>query len=325
VTLRLGSKDAFFCGGLLLASLLESNLASAAEALVAELEYEASGAQDTCPEPATFRASVTERLGRDPFVAHAPRKIFVKLERVGSTFTALVRVVEGGTALGERRIEAQADCAELVAGAALAVSIAIDPLVALGPPREAEPAPPPRAVAIAAPPPIDATAGAENPRGNWFVLAGLEARLGAVPGPAVGVRLGAGYGSRVWSLALHGFGVLPRSAELAGTRREVSASLWGAELAPCWALRGTRGCVLLASGVLLARGGGVDVPLSDASWHVASGASFGRSFAMGALSLTPTIAAGLRLRTTLLSLEGQPVWTTPRLMASLGLELGYRL
>jgi hypothetical protein len=112
---------------------------------------------------------------------------------------------------------------------------------------------------------------------------------------------------------------------VADSERQVRASLWGAQLGACLESSWLRGCALFASGVLLAQGTGVDVPLSEASWHSAVGASVGHRFRLWRLSLTPVVDFNARLHTSVLSLEGEEVWTTPRLLGSLGLELAYEL
>lgn len=297
------------------------------------LDYERSGKVDACPDEAAFRTAVVARLGRDPFVAVATRKIVVRLSGSGSGWTALVRVEQDGASSGERRIDAKAGCDELAAGAALAVSIAIDPLGALGgaPPEARRAAPEAKAKVPLTPAPAAARAQPSAAReavrapGVWFTRAAAKAWIGAVPRLSVGPSLGLGYRAETWSLAVDGFGVLSRSASLASSERAVSASLWGAQLVPCLEHRQLRGCAVLALARLLADGHGIDVPRSDASWQTSAGASFGYSFTAGRWSLTPVVEGAARLQRIELSLENEPVWSTPRVMAALGVELAYAL
>lgn len=318
--------------------LVVSRPSPAAEPLSVRLEYRPPAQSSaSCPDEARFRAAVVQRLGRDPFVSETPRTIVVQLTRGTSSWAALVRVTEAGTVLGERSIDAAAGCEELAEGAALAVSMAIDPLLGLGSPAtrsevEARPkpataskTPPPRRppdVASAAPPEPD---HGEQPLGSWVARAGARAWLGAVPGPSAGPSLGLGHRRPAWSLWLDAFGVLPRTREVANTDRAVSASLWGAQLAPCFESRWLRGCLLARSGVLLASGRGVDVPQSGVSWLGSLGTGFGHSFDWDRISLTPSIEGDFRFQRTVLSLDGEPVWTTPRVTGCFALELGYRL
>lgn len=291
----------------------------------------------SCPDEARFRAAVVQRLGRDPFVPETRRRIVVQLTRGPASWTALVRVMEHGTVLGERSIDAAASCEELAEGAALAVSMAIDPLLGLGssavsPASEVEPKAAPESKS--APPPRAPSAGSSAPPqpvqtarsvGSWVARAGARVWLGAVPGWSAGPSLGFGQRRPAWSLWLDAFGVLPRTHEVAGTERAVSASLWGAQLVPCHESRWLRSCILARSGVLWASGRGVDVPESGVSWLASLGAGLGHSFDWDRISLTPSIEGDFRFQRTVLSLDGEPVWTTPRVTGCLSLELGYRL
>jgi hypothetical protein len=319
---------------------------------VAELEYNRPAALAACPDGAAFRRAVSERLRRDPFVLGAARKIRVSLARSGATLTALVHVEERGRSRGDRRIDTRADCAALASGAALAVSIAIDPAVLLGLPDESasaqvdttsaqvkaepevkpepsprtkpEPSPPPLAGKVTAP-----SAAASQPakavERRVFARVGLRVWAGIVPEISVGPSLGAGYQSGHWSLALDAIAVLPRTESVPETRRAVAVDLLGAELAPCAHFAGLRGCALFASGALLARGEGVDQARTGSSLYAATGLGVGYSLFVGRFSLTPSLEGSARLATTELSLDNHAVWTSPRWVGSLGLELGYDL
>lgn len=312
--------------------LMFERLARATEPEVAELEYDRADLSE-CPAEEDFRQRVAERLGRDPFLSGAARKIRVELTRRGSTLRALVRVAEAGQPHGERRIETRGSCEELVSGAALAVSIAIDPLVALGPasPEPAvasapEPVPKPepplaRKVPVPAPPAPQRARAAS--RTHAFVRAGARAWAGLVPQFSAGPSLGVGVQQATWSIAADGFAALPRTERETGTPRAASVSLLGVELAPCGRYEGIRLCALFATGALLARGEGVTDPRTRSTWHAAAGAGIGYTFSVGRFSFTPSAAASLRLLVTELSLNDQPVWRTPRWIGSFGLEVAH--
>lgn len=325
----------------MLCALFAPPPALAAGPETAELEYTRPAELETCPDEEAFRQRVTERMGRNPFTIGASRKIRVLFTRAGTTLTALVRVEERGKPRGERRIETRAGCEELASGAALAVSIAIDPLAALGPPSSAEaeaaaPTPQPPAPETrrstpqktAPPSQSDRAARAPVPRPavqRWFVRGQGRAWLGAVPGVAEGLSLGFGF-RRDWaSLGLDGSAVLPRTESVSSTRRAVAVALLGAQLAPCAHFSALRGCALFASGALFARGEGVDNPRTATSYYAAAGVGLGYSFFSGRFTLTPVVEASARLSTAQLSLDDQPVWSTPRLFGSFGLELAYDL
>src|SRR4051812_30868867 len=82
--------------------LLLQRLAYAADPEVADLEYDRNQI-DECPDEGAFREGVFKRLGRNPFVPGAKRRIHVELARQRQGFSALVRVEESGRIRGERR------------------------------------------------------------------------------------------------------------------------------------------------------------------------------------------------------------------------------
>ncbi|HEY4102457.1 MAG TPA: hypothetical protein VGM44_01150 [Polyangiaceae bacterium] len=311
---------------------------------VAELSYERPSELEACPDENAFRRAVIARLGRDPFVVGAARKISVRLTQSGATLSAIVHVDEAGSVRGERRIDTRSGCEELASGAALAVSIAIDPLAALGPPAEPEsatkpsasttnpPAPstkPKPAPANPKPLPVAKPASPRAPDeqeaavNRGFVRAGGRAWLNAVPGASAGPTIGLGYQRGLGSIALDGIFVLPQAENVAGTRRAVSVALLAAEFSPCAHFDALRLCALLDAGALLARGQGVAVPSSGAKFDLSAGAGLGYSFFVGHFSFTPELTASARLTKTELDLDGTTVWTTPRGLGSFGLELGY--
>lgn len=291
---------------------------------VATLVYD-KPAGPACPEEARFRAAVSTRLGRDPFVAQADRAVVVRLSGAGSSWQAVIRI-DGDEASDERRIEGSGSCEELATGAALAVSIAIDPQSMLDPPpAEAPPEPAPKpAPSLPAPPPRPELTSPPTIAGTWHLRAAARGWLGAVPHVSGGPLLGARYRHPDWSLGLAGFAVLPRR-EAGVEDRAVSASLWSVELEPCALFSAFRGCALLQGGRLRAEGQGVDVSLSQSSWHTAVGASLGYELSLGRFALVPVLSGAARLQTTTLTLAGAPVWLTPRWLVSAGFEVDYRL
>lgn len=301
-----------------------AGFARAGEPEIAELRYEGGGLGE-CPDEAAFRSAVVHRLGRDPFVAGAPRRITVRFERSGAALRALVRVEQPEKAPGERVIETQASCAELANGAALAVSIAIDPLVALGPPPEPaaapEPSPPPPTPAT--PAPVAPPPAREQPDLGGFVRVGAGAYLGLVPGLGAGASLGFGLRLRQFSVALDAVAVPPQSARQAGSPRAVSVGFAGAEVAPCLHLAQARGCIGFGTGALLARGEGVDLPQSGSRVQANLGAGLGYSLVAGSFAFTPSVSGWARLRTSELTLNDETIWTTPEVFGSLRLEVAY--
>lgn len=318
-------------------ALLVSRPLVAASPEIAELEYSRSRDLEGCPDEAAFRHAVAERLRRDPFVPGAARKIRVRLTRSHEILTALISVERAGQAPGERRIDTRGGCEELASGAALAVSIAVDPLGALdlsseGAPADAapEPAPPPKPappLKRAPPAPLPPHRSAVNPRQRskprLTVQGGARAWVGIVPELSVGPSLGFGVEHDSWSLALDALFVFPRSQNVAGTPHAISVRYGGAQFSPCWHVARFRSCALLGAGALLARGQGISEPRSGTSWYATLGVGLGYSFVLGDFSLTPLVEISTRLSSSALALDDQVLWTTPRALGSLGFELGY--
>jgi len=311
--------------------------ARAAEPETAALVYERPAELETCPDEVAFRRAVITRLGRDPFVGTAARTIHVRLSRNGAVLSAVVSVAQAGSARGERRIDTRAGCDELASGAALAVSIAIDPLAALGPSNpsepetarptaESKPEPPPQkphAEPVPEPKRPLPRGAQEHSTSGVFLRAGSRAWLGAVPSLSAGATLGLGYRYERWSLTLNALGVLPQSQEVAGTARSVSLGIVGAELMPCAHFGDFLACAVFGSGALLARGQGVTDPRTGAKGDAWGGLMIGYAFRSGRFSLTPSAELAARMTSTELSLNSAEVWTTPRAFGSVGLELGY--
>jgi hypothetical protein len=260
-----------------------------------------------------------------------------------------VRVQDMGEPRGERRIDTATSCEDLASGAALAVSMAIDPIAALGPapsgepegsepeqqpepePKLTEPAEPEPAEPEPPPPPPPALSlrvperALTSERGRFVAWAGARAWSGVVPALSVGPSLGLDYARGLWSLGLDAF-VVPAQTERAfGSARAVSVSLYAAELTPCVRLSELQACALFASGALLARGEGVARPQTGQSFFAAAGLRLGYSLALGRFSLTPSTQVAVRLQRSVLFLDDTPVWTTPRALGALGLDVGYEL
>ncbi len=177
---------------------------------------EVNGATPACVALDQLRGDIRARLGgRDPFDEAAVRRVELRWSRQQRQFVARIDVIESDGQRGER-VLVDRSCAELVPAVALAIAIAIDPRVALGPllpgpqpapvrvlrPTEAESRteratlddPPPRP----APPP---------PEIGWWLGVASSIELGTVPGVglsfAARLELGA-----TWRAALEaGLGV----------------------------------------------------------------------------------------------------------------------
>lgn len=121
------------------------------------LVFAAGAFATSCPSVDELRQGVIARLAADPFAEPAERVLLVTVEGdvdaagAASARRARVELFDSElNALGERVIESDEGCAELVAAAALAASIAIAPERALAAPP---PVPPPAPPAPPPPPP----------------------------------------------------------------------------------------------------------------------------------------------------------------------------
>lgn len=224
------------------------------------LVYVRGPGAESCPDEPAMRTAVAARLGYDPFRVVAQTTLTTQLSRENGVFRGLVKLVDdSGMERGARTLESRAeDCSELTQALALSMSIAIDPLSVLAPPKPPEPAepvepePPPHAppatlpAAAARPMPagyerrrgergerVDAPPVPKTSEGPRFGLAGSgHAAVGLGPAPAFGLSLSF---ELAWAKASLGLGArldFPASkpSEQGG---RVRATFVGAELVPC--------------------------------------------------------------------------------------------
>lgn len=296
-----------------------------------------------CPDELALREAIAARIGHDPFTGDATTadRVSVSVLRVGRGLRALVGWSHAdGTLVGTREVaSAGSDCADIVATAALTVSLALDaarnaartapPLAVPSPPLHIAPPPPPPPP----PPPVPVaavripvpTAPAALRRHAWLSL-GPVATLGFSPGGDLGFALEGGFSVEHFALSAGARADLPVST--AHTASGGTAHTWFAqsELALCWRSLGleTRfagfACALGTVGRLAGAGVGVDLPRSDASWPVSIGVR-------GAIdvSLARHVALRARLdvtapvRRAAVVLDAQRVWESELLQASVGL------
>jgi hypothetical protein len=120
----------------------------------AKLTYVRGPGAERCPDEATLRQAVADRLGYDLFFPWATKTVVAEIDREKRGYTARIKIVDAsGLARGERALRATSeDCGQIVRALALAISIAVDDLDldrAPPPPPASSPTPPPPA----APPP----------------------------------------------------------------------------------------------------------------------------------------------------------------------------
>lgn len=183
----------------------------------AALSYEAP---PTCPDARAFDAQVRARVTRPPAPDAPPVVVQVALERDGAA--AVIRTTGPSGALDERRVVARR-CSDVVAAAALVVSILLDPNAdTTPPPLESPPSEPPPAP----PTPLPFTAGVQ---GSW--ITGVAPS--ALWGPGVFAELSRRYTSG-WepSLRLSGSRALSGTTSIDGGGR-AAFGWWNARLELC--------------------------------------------------------------------------------------------
>ncbi|MBI1948638.1 MAG: hypothetical protein HYS27_23325 [Deltaproteobacteria bacterium] len=149
----------------LLAVVLSAAGAAAAQTPPAEvpparLAYRPGPWAEACPSVDALTSGIVARLGLDPFAEPAERVLLVTVEGdagaagPGAPRRARIELFDAELSpLGERVIESEEGCGELIEAAALAASIALAPERALAPPPPPIGAPPPPPIEAPPPPP----------------------------------------------------------------------------------------------------------------------------------------------------------------------------
>jgi hypothetical protein len=321
------------------------------------LVYEVAAEARECPDEATFRRDVAVRLGYDPFVAageDAPRALQVAIAGARGRRSARLTLSEegtGGRVLGRRTLgSTRSGCDDLVADAAFAASVAIDPVHATSPaapsgpapaperpappspsipPRSAPPAPPPSTALAPTPSRSPSPPAPASPPGAPLAIllrAGGAASVLVLPGASPEVALSASLRRR----ALFGGVELrydaPASdqrATASGRTATVRADLLAAGVHLCVAFGDSwlapYACAALDAGALRGRSEGVASPASDVSPYAAVAPRAGvlvrvaERVAFDARADVPFVLTATELR-----VDGRAAWTTPPVGVILG-------
>jgi hypothetical protein len=247
-------------------------------------------------------------------------------------FVARVQLVDSaGVEHGSRELRSDQTCADLLDAAALAIAIAIDPLLLVPVPKnqtvapEGAPAPTPQAL-VDAPrthtPPSRPAEPARGPSVVFSVSAGAVASVGVAPAPAAGLSLGGDARWRDVSLAVEARIDAPAGRSIQGPGGPVSSWLIVATVAPCGHASVLEICALAQLGSLQANAANVANQSSGTAPWLAIG---------GRIGVRQRIPGGttLRLRADLLAnmdpdsitVDGTSAWTAPRAAASYGFDL----
>ncbi len=303
-------------------ALVALTAASPSSPQTARLDYEAADGSEDCPTADALKDAVSARLGYVVWRADASRVVVVRIEARSRRFAATVRIVNEGRPAGRRELSA-ATCPALAASVVLAISIAIDPLSAgrpapePAPPPEPEPPPPP-------PPPPPPAAPEPAPKGpplQVFGAVGAHAAFFAAPNTTVGALVQVGARLGAFSTALEGRADLPASLDV-GDDGRVESALLSAGLVPCWHVSAFEGCLVVAAGVLRTDAEGLVDARKGSAFHALVGARVAARWPLHpvvTLRLHADVAAVVTRVELVDPMNGEALWTTPPLVASLAL------
>jgi hypothetical protein len=333
------------CAAALGIALIAASNPSAARVTVvaAQLDYVAVPG---CPDANDFQTVVIGRLGYNPFRANASERVIVRIDAAGRALEGRIewRDAAGGW-IGEQTFPSRTgDCGELARamGFALALQIQLMATTAAEPRPEAAPptanvATPP---ATATAPPTDVapvlpTAIATR-QGDTTKLdlatAGSSILVGAGGGVGLGVASSAVPLGRLFAAVEWSRVAVELAAEVSApsTTRQTNGAGFSqqqflASLAGCGVLTPLSACLIAKVGGLRVVGEGVDVPATSYGLVAQAGLRLAVTHRLGSRFQIGAHADGLALITRgVVTLDGMPVWTTPRVAALFGVDFGVR-
>lgn len=285
--------------------------------------YERSAGAEECPDEATIRRRVVERLGHDPFGEGGP-SARVRIERRPEGFDADVLIREAdGVVRGSRVLASTgASCDEIANAVVVTLSVALDPANMPSPRGPVTPKPAPsRLEDPFAPEPARAEPAPPSPSPprpstlRFRIAGGGGAAFGVAPSPSLAAAASLGARWRAFSLDLEGR-IHPKTSEDADFGVVSASSSWGA-LVPAVHFGAFSAGAVLAGGALRGEGTGGGTTVSDSSFVAAVGVR-------GAAELAVSQSVGLRagvdvlafVRGASLVLGGKEAWSTPSFAAS---------
>jgi hypothetical protein len=296
------------------------------------LEYEVAAEASGCPEVEEFRAAVARQLQYDPFRPAADRRVAVQIARKEVGFDGRIRWTDAdGRWVGDRRLTSRRpDCGEIAASLAFSVAVQIQLLATLAPPEP--PAPPPPAP-DASPPVVVPNPEPEPPPPEPAPVPPvrrLTYSFGLGPALALGVSpqtTGVGRlfvsGRLTWvSLELGVDAALPATQhQIDGTG--FSLDRFAGSGAACGHAGAIAACVTGTVGILRVRGTGVDAPAAPSGMFSQAGARLAATLDFGGRYFAAARVDGLvMLSTWTVTLNNTATWTTPRVGALIGVDVG---
>jgi hypothetical protein len=309
--------------------------ADAEKPLSVTLEYDAL---NTCPDAREFRAAVTKRLGRDPFVEGSPNRVLVLVSPAGDTLSGeLVWRDNAGNSTGKQNFPSRTNhCAQVIAaiGFALAVQIqlletedegGLKPSSQGSPAAESTPS-----TAIIAPelPSVEREAPAvivqrPTPHGRAPMLSiggggAVDLNMSQQLVPAGRVFASLRWAVVAVELALEASApVTTRRADGAGFSQWYSLS----SAAGCGVFDPWSACAVVKGGFVHVTGREIDVPSGASAALVQSGLRLALSQRLGASASLSLRGEGLlNLTRWSVTLDHSPVWSAPRLACESGLD-----
>jgi len=302
---------------------------AAAQTMVA-LDYETPADGTACPDADEFRASVARQLHYDPFRPAADRRVAVQIARKDVGFEGRIRWTDGeGNWVGERKLSSRRpECREIVASLAFSVAVQIQLLAALAAPVPEPPPPPPPPPPPATPPVVVERPPPPPPpparHVKMSVGLGPALAVGMTPQPTGVGRLFVGGRADRLSLELAVDGALP-STQHQTDGSGFSLLRFAASGAACGHAGPLAACATAVTGVLRARGLGVDVPASPVGWFSQVGARIAATRDFGDRTFGTAHVDGLvMLSPSHVTLNQATVWTTPRVGALISVDVGVR-
>ena len=309
--------------------------AARAADVTAQLDY---ASIPDCPASADFEATVAEHLGYSPFRSDAPQSVIVRIETSGRGLEGLIEWWnESGGWAGERTFPSRStNCVELVRAMGFAVALQFQLLAAAqtgsqrpaGSPTVDHPPPDvaPAATLSVSPTAPDSRQQATRSRSAPVFSAGAGAAAAVGLSPSLGA-VGRLFGTASWShvaVEVAAEASVPSTlhrADGAGVSQQVLlAGLAGCGVNGRWSV-----CLLGKAGEIRVAGEGVDTPGTVSRLSLQTGLRLGLTQALGRRAQIVVHGDGLASLTRgIVTLDGMPVWTTPRIAAAVGLDFGVR-
>ncbi|MBX7113268.1 MAG: hypothetical protein K1X64_02955 [Myxococcaceae bacterium] len=285
------------------------------------LEYTAPA---VCPNKASFEGRLAARLGYNPVSEPATQLVTVAVQVRGELLDATFSLADfGGAQRGDRTFSGAAtDCEGVLSGVALALAIALEPLLLTRGPTDAVP-PGETHAAVPAQVPNISSASAAPSDVHLLVAVGARGAVGLLPtasaGPSVEVRLRI----RSFSVAVDGDVLLAPTVDMAGGRVETSLVRAGVQL--CGHVAFASLCARGTGGALAAGGAGFDN--SRRGWQPV--ATFGPLLAarwrpLGGLFLQASLAIDVVLIRSAITLGAVELWNSPVVAGNAALLVGWQ-